>query len=239
MPARPLALLAIVCSLAGCKGDTNAEQDPGAALQAGNSMSCVSDGEKFAGTGEQVGVDSLGDNGKLLSLSLSLMVERDSKNHIISAGLLAVPMGEGTTYFPALGKEGGSGGSYEIKTLEMDEIKEFNGSNYGLTYSPEKIDKDAKLKLQVHKFAQSTAPETGLPRFHIRGEFQFNAAYMPYVDGNLPEACSMEAIQRSMKAIHGQAPRYPMYNAEVCKAEKKHVDCKFDITFDGLPKLTS
>lgn len=236
MLARPITLVLLACSLAACKSDTPAEEeDPVAALQAGNTMSCVGGAEKFSGKGEQVGVGSLGGNGKQLSLTLQLMVERDGKNHIISSGLLAVPMAEGTTYFPALDKEGGSGGTYDIKTLEMDPVKDFSGSAYGMVYSDKQFDNEAKLKLEIRKFAQSVAPETKLPRYHIQGAFQFNAAYMPHENGNLPEACSMEAIERSMKAIHGEAPRYPMYDAGVCKAEKKRFDCTFDVTFDGLP----
>lgn len=234
MRCRLFADLLLIVGLSGCKGDSRPE-DAGAALQAGNVMSCVSGAEKFSGKGEQVGVGSLGSDARQLSLSLQLMVERDHRNHIISSGLMAIPMAEGTTYIPALTSEGSSDGSYDIKTADMDLIKAFTGSAYGFAYADEQFDKDAKLKLRVDKFARSVAPQTGLPRFHIAGEFAFNAAYMPYVDGNLPAACSMEAIQRSVKSIDGGAPRYPRYDAKICKAEQKHVECTFDVTFDGLP----
>jgi len=234
MRCRTFAPVLLVVGLSGCKADSHPAED-GTALQAGNAMSCVSGAEKFSGNGEQVGVGSLGGDGKQLSLSLQLMVERDHRNHIISTGLMAIPMAEGTSYFPALASEGSSDGSYDIKTADMDLIKAFTGSAYGFAYADEQFDKDAKLRLRVDKFARSVAPQTGLPRFHIAGEFEFNAAYMPYVNGNLPDACSMEAIQRSIKSISGEAPRYPRYDAKICNAEQKHVECTFDVTFDGLP----
>ncbi len=234
-PVRSAILLLLAGSLAACEGEKPEEKDPVDALQAKNTMSCVSGDEIFSGKGSDVGVGSLGGDGKLLSLSLDLGLERGGKWHNISTGLMTVPMAQGMSYFPDADNEGNSASTYDIRTLDRDLIKQYTTMHYGFAYSDKPIDTAAKVKLQIHRFSKSVAPDTGLPRYHFLGEFTFNTAHMPYVNGNLPEACTLEAIQRAMQVPSDSPARYPQYSAAVCKAEKKRFDCKFDITFDGLP----
>lgn len=236
---KPIVTLAVVLSasigLAGCEAREPSVDDAVAALQAGNTMTCVSGSETFSGEGAQVGVASIGGNGKHLSFGVSLMVERDKRNHIINSGLTALPTEAGTYYFPELTSEGYSGADYEIKTLDMDLIREFDGPSYAFAYSDKQFDNEAKMKMQILKFTKSASDTPPLPRYHIVGQFQFNVAAMSK-EKSVEDACMMDAQKRVMASIGG-APRYPQYSAALCQAEKKRFDCKFDVKFDTVPEV--
>lgn len=237
-PWRMTAFAALVVAgigLAGCEAKEPTADDAVAALQADNTMTCVSGGETFSGKGAEVGIASLGGNGKQLNFGVTLMIERDKQNHIISSGLAALPTAAGTYYFPELTSEGYSGADYEIRTLDMDLIREYDGPSYAYAYSDKQFDNEAKMKMEVFKFIKSASATPPLARYHIVGQFKFNAALLSK-DQEVESACTMDAQKRAIASLGG-ASRYPQYSAEVCKAEKKHFDCKFDVKFDALPEL--
>lgn len=235
----PIVAFAVVLSagigLAGCEASEASADDAVAALQAGNTMTCVSGGETFSGKGAQVGVASIGGNGEQLSFGVSLMVERDKQNHIISSGLTALPTKVGTYYFPELTSEAYSSAGYKTRTLDMDLMRDFDGASYAFAYSDKQFDNEAKMKMQIFEFTKSASDTPPLPRYHIVGQFQFNVAALSR-EKSVEDACMMDAQKRAMASIGGTA-RYPQYSAALCQAEKKRFDCKFDVKFDTIPEV--
>lgn len=228
-------ILSAGVGLAGCDAKEPSGDDAVEALQAGNKMTCVSGGDTFSGKGADVGVANLGGNGKQISFGVTLMAERGKEKHIISSGLIALPTIAGVYHFPELTSETYSGADYVIRTLDMDLIRQFDGPSYSYAYSDKQFDDEAKMKMQVFKFIKSASDTPPLPRYHIVGQFIFNAAFLSK-DKEVEGACMMDAQKRAIGSLGG-ASRYPQFSAEICKAEKKHFDCKFDVKFDGLPEV--
>lgn len=228
---KTLLVLLLPLALAACESKDDAEaeaepQDAATALAAGNTMHCTVDGRAFDAKGEQVDVGSLGIVGDAISFTIGLHVERDGHTHFIDSSLTAFPLRPGTYHFPPLDKPGYSYAEYRIKDAQYETIASYNGSIYGMHFSPVENDPEAKLKLDIEKLDLATASMPGFKRLDLAGRFTFNAAALP--DGQTSEACSKEAIERSMQGLGGQRP-LPMFNAKVCGTKKVHVQCSFKV----------
>lgn len=227
-------VLCIALALAGCHARSSESgapaEDPGSGPR---TMRCTANGLALAGSGPQVGIGSFGLAGDKLTFSLSLDNENGGRHHIVSSGLLALPTHAGAFHFPELDKPGGSPATYIVRDASLDPLREYNGGNFDLLYATRENDPASKLSFTVGRFDLAPGHLPGFKRVHLAGEFHFNAAYLPYVNGNPSEACTTDAIKRSMSALGGGA-RYPQYDPKVCGGQKTEVACTYDVTQDLL-----
>jgi hypothetical protein len=228
-----LTVLTALFMLAACdpKAAPSIEQQT-AALDAGNTMNCTAGDLALSGKGpEQVGIASFGiSGGNLTAFGLSLNVETGGKVHVISTSLLTLPLHAGTFHVPPLDSIGMSYASYEIRTAERDLLRNYGGTTYSQHFSPLEIDPEAKLKVQVDKLDVAAADLPGFKRVHAVGSFRFNGAALPGPEPS--DACMHDGIMRSMESLKAGKRLLPLFNAQVCGAEKKHIQCKFDVVGD-------
>jgi hypothetical protein len=227
-----VSILPVLCLLTACHPKAAPSvADKVAALAAGNTMSCVVGDIKLAGAGKQIGIGSFGIQASTLTaFSLSLDVEHAGKVHVVSTSLMPLPMQPGTYHFPSLELAGMSFASYDIRTKDRSLLKAYNGATYSQHFSPIENDPEAKLKIQVDKMIVSEADLPGFKRVHAVGRFQFNGAALP---GSSPsDACVTDGIKRSIASIGASKRLLPLFDAGVCGAEKKHIQCDFDVLSD-------
>lgn len=228
----PLALLLGACQPADDDADAaDADEDPAAALRAGNTMRCTAGPLALEGRGEDVGLGSFGIHQGQLSLSLNLGAEQQGKVHVVSTSLMSIPLKTGTYSFPDAAASGPTYASYELRDSENNLLKDYSGPNYWFYYSAVEVDPAAKLKFVVEKLAVSSSPIPGMRRVHLSGSFTFNGAALP--DNKQSEACSLDGIRRSINSLNGKR-LLPMYDAKVCGAEKIHVQCRYAVAADLL-----
>jgi len=230
---KPIALLPILLLLAACDREAATSQKDRSAAQAkGNTMHCVAGDIKLDGSGEpEVGVGSFGIQGDTIAgFGLSLNVERGDKVYEVSSSLMAMPMQSGTYHFPSLTEPGMSLASYKIRNKDRDLLRDYNGGTYSQQFSPVENDPGAKLKIQVNKMIVSDAPQPGFKRIHAVGEFEFNAAALPASEPS--DACVRDGIARSIRGAGSGRRQLPLFDAAICGAEKKHVQCDFDVVVD-------
>lgn len=220
------ALLTVLLLLSACE-----QKNPEVAGK-GNRMNCDAGGLALSGSGDQeVGVGSFGIQGDIIGgFGLGLNVERGGKVYEVSTALMPLPMQAGTYHFPGLEEPGMTLASYKIKTADRDPLRDYNGGIYNQHFSPVENDPEAKLKIQIDKFAVSDAPLPGFKRIHAIGAFDFNAAALPGAEPS--EACIRDGVTRSLESISAKKRLLPMFNAKVCGAEKTHIHCSFDVVAD-------
>ena len=226
------SILPILCLLTACnpKAAPTAD-DKVAALAAGNTMSCLVGDIKLAGAGPNVGIGSFGIQAGILSaFSLTLDVEHAGKVHVVSTSLMPLPMQAGTYHFPSLELAAMSFAFYDIRTTDRDLLKAYNSATYGQHFSPIENDPEAKLKIQIDKMTVSAADLPGFKRVHAVGRFQFNGAALPGASPS--DACVKNGIQRSLDSLKAGKRLLPQLDAAVCGAEKKHIQCDFDVVSD-------
>ena len=231
-----LGWCALAVALGGCgKPAAQAGDQQAGNTQAGNggpvnTMSCTIDGATtFSASGEQVSVGSLGGNAATVSLGLGMNADSIGRTHVISTGLLAVAPAPGSYQFPKPGAPGLSPASYDIRDDANEPLENYTGIGYDQFYALSAQDPQARLVLDISRFDKLPASAPNVRRVRLAGTFRFNAAYAPYVNGNLPDACTTEALTRSMSNI-GKPVSYPRFDPGVCKARKHRIDCKFDVT---------
>jgi len=227
------AIFPLLLLLAGCDQDAaTSHKDQTADLADRNTMTCVVGDMKLAGSGAQeVGLASFGIQGASISgFGLSLNVEHAGKVYEVSSSLMPLPMQTGTYHFPSLAEPGMSLASFNVRTAERDLLKGYNGGTYSQHFSPVENDPEAKLKIQVHKMMVADAPLPGFKRVHAVGQFEFNAAALPGASPS--EACVNNGIARSLAGVKAGKQLLPLFDAAVCGAEKKHIQCDFDVTAD-------
>jgi hypothetical protein len=233
-------LLPILCLLAACdpKSTAPTADDKHAALAAGNTVRCVVGGLKLEGSGaEAVGLAGFGiQGGKLAAFGINLNTEHGGKVHEVSTSLMSLPLQAGTYHFPSLDTAGMTFASYEVRTSDRDLLRAYNGGTYSQQYSPVENDPEAKLKIVVDKVAVSAADLPGFQRVHAVGRFQFNGAALPGAEPS--EACMKDGIQRSFASIQAGKRLLPLFDAAVCGAEKKYVQCEFDVSGDFITHPT-
>lgn len=228
-----VSILPMLCLCTACHQKTAATaEDKVAALAAGNTMSCLVGDIKLAGAGpKEIGIGGFGiQAGTLSAFSLSLNVEHAGKVHTVSTSLMPLPMQAGTYHFPSLESAGMSFAFYEIRTMDRDLLKAYNGANYSQHFSPIENDPEAKLKIEVDKMVVSAADLPGFKRVHAIGRFQFNGAALPGASPS--EACVENGIKRSIGSLQAAKRLLPQFDAAVCGAEKKHIQCDFDVVSD-------
>lgn len=233
------SFLPILCLFAACDPKpAPAVADKAAALGAGNSVRCVVDSLKLTGSGpDAVGLASFGiQGGKLTAFGISLNIEHGGKVHVVSTSLMALPLQAGTYHFPALDTAGMTFASYEVRTKDRDLLRDYNGATYSQHYSPVENDPEAKLNIVVDKLALSAADLPGFQRVHAVGRFQFNGAALPGAEPS--ETCVKDGIQRSFASLKAGKRMLPLFDAAVCGAEKKHVQCEFDVSGDFITHPT-
>ncbi|MDM5178292.1 hypothetical protein PO883_13925 [Massilia sp. DJPM01] len=219
----------LAAMLAACHDRAAQAKDaPGAA----NTMSCIIDGATaFSASGKDVSVASLGTTAATANLGLGLHAGSIGRTHAISTGLVELPIAPGSYQFPKPGTPGASGAYYRIKNDANETLEDYTGSAYGQFYALAEQDPQARLVLDITRFQKLPATMPTTQRLSIAGTFRFNAAYVAYVKGKLPDACSTEALTRSMSNI-GKPVSYPRYNPDICGAKRHRVECKFDVTQD-------
>ena len=230
---KPTAVLPVLLLLAACNQESaSSHKEQSAAPANGNTMRCVAGGLKLDGAGEpEVGIASFGIQGDTISgFGLGLNVEHAGKAYQVSSSLMPLPMQGGTYHFPSLTEPGMTLASFTIRTTDGDLLREYNGGTYSQQFSAVENDPEAKFKIQIDKMIVSDAPLPGFKRVHAVGQFQFNAAALP--DSSPSEACVSNGIARSMEGVKAGKRLLPLYDAAVCEAEKKHVQCDFDIVVD-------
>lgn len=228
-----VSILCVLCLLTACHPKaTPTAGDKVAALAAGNTMSCLVGDIKLAGAGpKETWIGGFGiQAGTLNAFSLSLNVEHAGKVHVVSTSLMPLPMQAGTYHFPSLEAAGMSFAFYEIKTKDRDLLKAYNGATYSQQFSPIENDPEAKLKIQVDKMIVSAADSPGFKRVHAVGRFQFNGAALPASSPS--EACIESGIKRSIDSVQASKRLLPLFDAGVCGAEQKHIQCNFDVSSD-------
>ncbi|SFG09995.1 hypothetical protein SAMN05518865_108118 [Duganella sp. CF458] len=234
---KPAAILPILCMLAACDPESaKPHQDESQKLGDGNTMLCVAGGIKLAGKGApDVGIASFGVQGNTITgFGLSLNVKHDGKIHEVSSSLMPLPMQSGSYHFPSLAEPAMTLASYKVRTSDGDLLKDYNGGIYSQHFSPIENDPDAKLKIQVSKMEVTDAALPGFERVHAVGSFAFNAAALPASSPS--DACVSNGIARSLAGVSAGKRQLPLFDAAVCGAEKKHVECEFDVVAD-LVKL--
>ena len=228
-----VAILSTALLLSACGQKTAAPHKNGStALADGNTVRCVVGGVKLAGTGApQVEVGGFGIQGNTLNgFGVSLNAQHGGKLHQVSSSLMSLPMQTGTYHFPDLGATGASLAFYNVRTMEGDLLRGYNGGTYGQQFSPIENDPEAKLKVVVDKIIIADAPQPGFKRVHVAGRFDFNAAALP---GSSPsDACANSGVARSLASVKAGKRLLPLYDAAVCEAEKRHVQCDFDVVAD-------
>lgn len=232
-----LGCCALAAALAGCgKPEAQAGEKQGGKNGSANTMSCTIDGATaFSASGERVSVASLGGNATTLSLGLGMHADSIGRTHEISTGLMALPMAPGSYQFPKAGTPGFSPAYYRIRNDQNESLEDFTGSGYSQFYALSEQDPQARLVLDITRFQKLAGSVANTERVSLAGALRFNAAYAPYVHGNLPDACTTEAITRSMRNI-GKPVSYPRFDPGVCGARKHSIECKFDVT-ENLPQL--
>lgn len=227
------AIFPLLLLVAACDHDSAASRkDKTAELADRNSMVCVIGDMKLAGNGgTEVGLASFGIQGGTISgFGLNLNVEHGGKVYEVSSALMPLPMQTGTYHFPSLAEPGMSLASFNVRTPDRDLLKGYSGGTYSQHFSPVENDPEAKLKIQVHKMMVADAPLPGFKRVHAVGEFEFNAAALPASSPS--EACVSNGIARSLAGVKAGKQLLPLFDATVCGAEKKHIQCDFDVTAD-------
>lgn len=231
-----LGWCALAVALGGCgKHAAQAGDKQAGNKQAGNSgpvntMSCTIDGATtFSASGEKVSVGSLGGDAATVSLGLGMHADSIGRTHAISTGLLTVPTAPGSYEFPKPGTPGMSPADYRIRNDANETLEDYTGAGYSQFYALSEQDPQARLVLDITRFDKLPAKTPNTQRVRLAGTFRFNAAYAPYVNGNLPDACTIEAIQRAMTS-QGKPGAYPRFNPALCAAKKHRVECKFDVT---------
>jgi len=234
---KPSALLPVLLLLTACDREaaTSQKHSP-ASLSKGNAMHCIAGDFKLDGSGEpEVGIGSFGIQGDTITgFGLSLTVERGDKVYEVSSSLMSMPMQSGTYHFPSLAEPGMTLASYKIRNKDRDLLRDFNGGTYSQQFSAVENDPEAKLKIQVNKMLVSDAPQPGFKRIHAVGQFEFNAAALPASEPS--DACVRDGIARSIRGASSGKRQLPLFDAAVCGAEKKHIQCDFDVVVD-LAKL--
>ncbi|MES2128234.1 MAG: hypothetical protein V4463_13260 [Pseudomonadota bacterium] len=228
-----IALFSVLLLMTACDQKTAASHEDKRAAQAdGNKMNCVAGDVKLAGAGApEVEIGGFGIQGETLNaFGLSLNVERAGKVHQVSSSLMALPLQAGTYHFPALNAAGPTLAFYNIRTRERDLLKGYNGGTYGQQFSAIEHDPEAKLKVQVDKVTVADAAQAGFKRVHAVGHFEFNAAALPASGPS--DACASNGIARSLESVKAGKRLLPLYDAAICGAEKKHVQCDFDVAAD-------
>ena len=227
---KPMFLLPVLCLLAACHAK-DAPRDKVAELAAGNTMTCTAGGITLSGKGQDIGIAGFGVKDNTLSaFALTLNAELGGKEHVVSTSLMPLPMHTGTYYFPGLDEPGMTFASYEIRTTERDLLKAYGGTTYSQHYSAVENDPEAKLKIEIDLITVSAADLPGFKRVHALGRFQFNGAALPASSPS--DACVTDGIQRSIRSVGANKRLLPLFDAGVCGAEKKHVQCSFDVTTD-------
>lgn len=195
-------------------------------------MSCVSGDLRLDGSGQpEVGLASFGIQGDTITgFGLSLNIERGDKVYEISSSLMPMPLQSGTYHFPSLTEPGMSLASYRIRNKDRDLLRDYNGGTYSQQFSPVENDPEAKLKIQVKQMIVSDAPMAGFKRVHAVGEFEFNAAALPGASPS--DACVTDGIKRSIVGASAGKRQLPLFDAALCGAEKKHIQCDFDVVTD-------
>lgn len=231
-----LGWCALALALGGCgKQEAQAGSGQAGAGQAGNSgpantMRCTIDGATtFSASGAQVSVASLGGTADKISLGLGMHADSIGRTHEMSTGLVALPPAAGKYQFPEPGTRGMSLAQYRIRNADNQTLEDYTGSGYDQFYALGEQDPQARLVLDITRFRKLPAGAPDTQRVSLAGSFRFNAAYAPYVNGKLPDACTTEAITRSMNHI-GKPVSYPRFDAGVCGARKHRVECTFDVT---------
>lgn len=224
------ALLPVLLLLTAC--DQKAE----AALNSGNTISCVADGQKLSGAGApQVEIGGFGiQGGTINGFAVSLNVESAGKVHQVSSSLMPLPLQTGVYHFPALSVPGMSLAFYNVRSTDGDLLKGYTGGTYSQQFSPIENDPDAKLKVQINKMVVSDAAQPGFKRVHAVGQFEFNAAALPASSPS--DACTSSGVARSLASVKAGKRLLPLFDAKVCGAQKQHVQCDFDVVVD-LVKL--
>lgn len=230
------SILPALLLLAACGQEAASNQGRSAAPDNRNTMRCTAGGLKVAGTGApEVGVASFGVQGNTITgFGLSLNVEQAGKRYEVSSSLMPLPTQTGTYHFPSLATPGMSLASLTVRTPGGDLLKGYNGGTYSQQFSAVENDPDAKLKIQLNKMEVSDAPLAGFKRIHAVGNFTFNAAALPAASPS--DACVSNGVARSMAGLKAGQRMLPLFDATVCGAEKKHVECDFDVVID-LVKL--
>jgi hypothetical protein len=230
---KPAAILPILLLLTACgRNAADARPDQSEQLASNNTMNCVVGDLKLAGKGAPaIGVASFGiQGGSITGFGLSLNVEHANKVHEVSSSLMSLPMQSGSYHFPSLAEPGMTLASYTLRTKDHDLLKGYNGGTYSQHFSPIENDPEAKLKIQVNRMIVSDAPLPGFKRVHAVGWFEFNAAALPGASPS--DACLQDGIQRSIVGANAGKRLLPLFDAKVCGAEKKHIQCDFDVVAD-------
>ena len=230
---KPAATLPLLFLLAACNQNAaDARKDQSQGLASSNTMRCVVGDIKLAAKGApEVGFASFGIKGDTITgFGLSLNVEHANQVHEVSSSLMPLPMQSGTYHFPSLTEPGMTLASYTLRTTDRDLLKGYNGGTYSQHFSPIENDPEAKLKIQVNRMVVSDAPMPGFKRVHAVGQFEFNAAAL---HGASPsDACTKDGIRRSIVSANAGKRLLPLFDATVCGAEKKHIQCDFDVVAD-------
>jgi hypothetical protein len=221
----------VAVALGGCgKPDARAGDKQAGDNQAANTMSCTVDGAMgFSASGAQVSLASLGGNAASASLGLGMHADSIGRRHEMSTGLVVLPMAPGSYQFPEPGTPGLSPAYYRIKNEANETLEDYTGSGYAQFYALADQDPQARLVLAITRFEQLPASVAHTRRVSLAGSFRFNAAYAPYANGKLPDACTMEAITRSMNNI-GKPVSYPRFDPGLCGARQHRIECTFDVT---------
>lgn len=230
---KPAAILPIVLLLTACgRNAADVPRDKSKELADSNTMNCVVGDLKLAGKGApEVGVASFGIQGdSIAGFGLSLNVEHANKVHEVSSSLMPLPMQSGTYHFPSLAEPGMTLASYTLRSTDRDLLKGYNGGTYSQHFSAIENAPEAKLKIQVNRMIVSDAPLPGFKRVHAVGRFEFNAAALPGASPS--DACLKDGIQRSIVGANAGKRLLPLFDAKVCGAEKKHIQCDFDVVAD-------
>lgn len=225
----------LAAALAGCQeqvAQASANEPKDAAPGAASTMSCIIDGATaFSASGKKVSVASLGSTPGTVSLGLGMHAASIGRAHDISTGLVELPIAPGSYQFPKPGTAGASGGFYRIRNDANETLEDYTGSAYGQFYALAEQDPQARLVLDITRFQTLPASVPKTQRISLAGTFRFNAAYAAKADGKLRDACTLEAIQRSMTS-QGKPGLYPRFNPELCGAKQHRIECKFDVTQD-------
>lgn len=197
---------------------------------AANTMRCSVDGATtFSASGASVSLGSLGGTADKVTLGLGMHADSIGRTHDMSTGLVAVPMAPGSYQFPEAGTPGMSLAYYRIRNEAGETLEDYTGSGYGQFYALAEQDPQARLVLDITRFQKLPASAPNTQRVSLAGTFRFNAAYAPYVNGKLPDACTTEAITRSINNI-GKPVSYPRFAPGLCGARKHRVECAFDLS---------
>jgi hypothetical protein len=134
-----------------------------------------------------------------------------------------------------------------VRLLQGDNETIYNDGTYLLFYETRPYEDDPPPVAHVTFSKADKLPPgpgvpslgiPGLPRYHLVGTFDFQAAYAPDTQ-HLSEACIHEAQEAALRepvAVYGFT-RHPPYKADLCGAKKISVRGNFDIVADLPPDL--